>query len=124
MTDHDRVQFFIKKLYGENIEIKDFKAIGWYSHHYNIIRPDNMELDVFLSMFEKIRNDFPQTTLKTMNNNMYCEITNQDLSTIDKNDLQIVILTSDLYDMEKRVKKLMPKKTAKLPKEKVEAKIC
>lgn len=113
MTDHKKVQMLIKKLYNETIEIKKHSAIGWYVHHYNIIRPDNMELDVFLSLYEKIRNDFSNTKLKTINNNMYCEITNQDLSTIDKTNLQIVILTCDLYNMEKLIKKEKIQKISK-----------
>lgn len=111
MSDYDNVKFFIQKLYKEKIEIKELKMIGWYYHHYGIIKPDDMKLDKFLLLCKKIQNDYPETKLKIVKNNMYCEITNEDLNTIDKMNLQIVILTNDLYCMEKTCKKMMSKKS-------------
>jgi hypothetical protein len=111
--NNNKVQLLIKKLYGELIDIKNYTATGWYFHHYTIIRPDNMDINVFVSLFEKIRNDFSATRLNTIEKNMYCEITNQDLNAIDKNNLHIIILTNDLYEMDERVRQMMPKKPTK-----------
>lgn len=106
MNNHAKVQNLIKKLYGELIEIKPHSAVGWYTHHYSIIRPDDMDVDTFVSLFEKIANDYPNTRLNTIEKTRYCEITNHDLTTIDKNDLHIIILTSDIQNMDKLVKKM------------------
>lgn len=106
MPDYNILPTLIENLYCQTIEIDEYKSNGWFVPYYGIYRPSNMSLDSFLSLFKKISNDYPESSLRILICNNYCKFTNEDLENVDRKNLRILIGFSDFMDMKEQYETL------------------
>jgi hypothetical protein len=62
MPNWNELPKHIKELYGETIEIDEYKSNGWLRAYYSMYRPRDMPVSKFFSLYEKIKEDYEDQT--------------------------------------------------------------